>query len=189
MRHSNNICSTLRLPHRNQHSTLSANQKFITMPKICVELWNYENTDKICLSLSICILYSILLYCMNIHLFNIVIFIFYIRWPFPSFGWFLNRSVIFKWIHTHTHTHILLIVNAHSNEIIPASLFAVINIKFLCSRVHLSHIILCRLSCCWILFVSGRLSLLCVAFFAWIFICIFHHIAFHVQMDFRLKIF
>lgn len=107
MRHSNNICSTLRLPHRNQHSTLSANQKFITMPKICVELWNYENTDKICLSLSICILYSILLYCMNIHLFNIVIFIFYIRWPFPSFGWFLNRSVIFKWIHTLAHTHIV----------------------------------------------------------------------------------
>lgn len=91
--------------------------------------------------------------------------------------------------YTHSRTHILLIVNAHSNEIIPASLFAVINIKFLCSRVHLSHIILCRLSCCWILFVSGRLFLLCVAFSAWIFICIFHHIAFHVQMDFRLKIF
>lgn len=125
--------------------------------------------------------YSFIQYC-HFHLLYSMAF---------SVFWLISESISDFQVdtHTHTHTHILLIVNAHSNEIIPASLFAVINIKFLCSRVHLSHIILCRLSCCWILFVSGRLFLLCVAFSAWIFICIFHHIAFHVQMDFRLKIF
>lgn len=74
-----------------------------------------------------------------------------------SVSWLISESISDFQVDIHTHTLILLIVNAHSNEIIPASLFSAINIKFLCSRVHLSHIILCRLSRCWILFVSGRL--------------------------------
>lgn len=152
--------------------------------------------------------------CMNIHLFNIVVFIFYSSWFFlPSFGWFSDRSVIFEWIHeykrihqTHTHIYILLIINAiaHSDEIIPASLFSPINIEFLCSRVHLSHIILCRLSCCCILFISGRLFYyvspfsngictynicVCVCGSAYgIYVykyTIFHNIAFHA----RIKVF
>lgn len=183
------------MPHLNQHSIFSNNQKFIATLQICVErpsrpnygLWKKPDSG-ICSSLFICnndirmVLYeySSIPYC-HFHLF----FVDKCDGFFPSFGWFLNRSVIFECTHHHTLTHtppILLIVNAHSNEIIPAPLFSAINIKFLCCRVHLSHIILCRLSWCCILFVSGRPFLLCVASFQWIFISDFHDIAFHAEM-------
>lgn len=147
---------------------------------MCWTMALYENTDKICLSLSIVYvtipyaLYSILFYCMNIHLFNIVIFNFYIRRLFPVLR-LISESISDFQVdtHTQTHAHILLIVDTHSNGIIPASLFSAINIEFLCSCVHLSHNILCRLSCCCILFVSGRLFLLCVAFSEWIYSSVF----------------
>lgn len=170
---------------------LSADQKFITAPKKYVKL--YE-TMEIQIKYVWAYLYATMpyVYFMNIHLFiqycrfHLICYTFF----FSSFGWFSVRSVIFEWpccacIHTHT----LLIINgiAHSDEIIPASLFRPINIKFLYSRVHLSYIILCRLSFCCILFVSGRLFFtVCRLFQMDMSACCvytFHNIVFHVRMN------
>lgn len=101
------------------------------------------------------------------------------------------RTQTYTIYHIPYTTHTLLIINAiaHSDEIIPASLFSPINVKFLCSHVHLSYIILCRLSCCCILFVSGRLFYyVSPSQNGYVWTCVygirmFHNIAFHARMN------